>query len=70
MIPAAQQNTERLFTIKAAAEQIGLPYWKLCRAVKRGLVPSHTLLNSKKLVRLSEIVAALDPSFIGGRHDY
>lgn len=64
---ATQQNAERLFTIKAAAEQIGLPYWKLGRAVKRGLVPSHTLLNSKRLVRLSEIVAAMNADVAGER---
>jgi hypothetical protein len=53
---------EPLHTIKEAAPLLNLKYWQLQRAVKRGLVPSYTLLNSKKHVRLSEVVAAFKRS--------
>ena len=54
-----QLIAERLFTIKTAAVQLGLPYWKLNRATKLGLVPSYQLLNTRKLVKLSDIHQAL-----------
>ncbi|MGO9060131.1 MAG: hypothetical protein ACLQU2_22535 [Candidatus Binataceae bacterium] len=49
---------ERPYTIKEAAALLGLPTWKLQRAVGKGLVPSYTFLNRRKLVRLTEIDAA------------
>ena len=57
---------ERPYTIKEAAALLGLPTWKLQRAVKDGLIPSYTFLNRRKLVRLSEIDAALKRE--GGLH--
>jgi hypothetical protein len=59
-------NFEKLSPIKVAASQLGLPYWKLLRAVKAGLVPSYRFLNSRQLVRPSEIVAVMDRSRTGG----
>jgi hypothetical protein len=50
---------ERYFTIKAAAEALGLKYWLLLRATKQGLIPTYNLLNCKRLVRLSEVVTAI-----------
>lgn len=61
-MPEIPQNTnppERMFTIGQAADLLGIPRWKLYRAVKYGLVPCHRILNSRKLVRLSEIEAAI-----------
>jgi excisionase family DNA binding protein len=51
--------TEKLLTIKEAADRLGVPRWKLYRAVKRGDFPHHTLFNSRKLVYLSEIDSAI-----------
>lgn len=53
------QKPERMFTVNEAAAQLGFPRWKLYRAIKNGLVPYHTLLNSRRLVRLSEVEAAI-----------
>ena len=50
---------EKFYSIKDAASLLGLRYWHLQRAVKRGLVPSHRLLTTKRLVRISEVVAAM-----------
>lgn len=58
---------EKFHSIKDAAALLGLRYWHLQRAVKRGLVPSHRLLTTKRFVRLSEIIAALESSDMGGR---
>jgi len=53
---------ERPHTIKEAAALLGLPTWKLQRAVGKGLVPSYTFLNRRKLVRLSEVDGVIKQS--------
>ena len=61
--------TEPLLPINHAAAALGLHTWKLRRAIKAGLVPSYTLLNSRRLVRLSEVVAVIEASRAGGGND-
>ena len=51
---------EPLYTIKEAAALLNLHPWKVRRAVKAGLIPSYKLFNSRLLVRLSEVVAAIE----------
>ena len=53
---------ERLRTIKEAGAILGIPAWKLLRAAKAGIVPTYRLLNSRRLVRVSEIIAAIEAS--------
>jgi predicted site-specific integrase-resolvase len=55
----SEEGPEKFHTIKDAADLLGLRYWHLQRAVKRGLVPSHRLLTTKRLLRISEVVAAM-----------
>lgn len=62
-------NTEKLLTLKQAAEALGIPYFKIQRAAKAGLFKTYKLLNSRKLVRLSEVLAAVDASRQGGDGD-
>jgi len=57
---------EKLATIQRAAGTVGIPPWKLRRAINSGLVPSYRLPNSRRLVRLSEVVAAIEASREGG----
>lgn len=57
---------ERLLTIREAADIIGSHYWQLQRAVRRGDIPSYTPYNSRKLVKLSEVVAFINASRQGG----
>jgi hypothetical protein len=59
-------NFEKPVPIKLAADQLGLPYWKLLRAVKAGQVPSYRFFNSRKLVRPSEVVAVMERTRMGG----
>lgn len=61
------QAVEPLFTIYEAAVALGLHTWKLRRAIKAGLLPSYTLLNSRRLVRLSEVIAVIEASRARGR---
>jgi hypothetical protein len=57
---------EQLRNVKQAAAEIGIPYFKLARAVKAGLVPSYTICNSRRLVRVSEILEVIEASRQGG----
>lgn len=58
---------ERFYCYKEAAGILGVPYSKIQRAAKRGLFPTYTLHNSRPLVRISEIIAAMKPSTDGGQ---
>ena len=62
-----EETPEKFYAIKIAADLLGLRYWHLQRAVKRGLVPSHRLLTTKRFVRLSEVIAAIEQSQPGER---
>ncbi|WP_162911449.1 helix-turn-helix transcriptional regulator [Shinella zoogloeoides] len=58
-------HAERLLTLHQAAEALGLHYWQLQRAVKRGAIPSYTPFG-RKLVKLSEVVAYINSCRQGG----
>lgn len=60
MLTHHQTPPEPLYSVKDAATILNIHTWKLRRAVKAGLIPCHTLLNSRKLVRLSEVIAAIE----------
>jgi excisionase family DNA binding protein len=51
---------DRFLTIKEIAASLGAEYWQVQRAVKRGDIPSYTPFNSRKLLRLSEVIAAIE----------
>lgn len=57
---------EKLFSLRAAADAVGAKYWQLQRAVKRGDIPSYTPFNSRKFVKLSEVVAYINSCRQGG----
>lgn len=60
--------SERLLTIQHAAKELGVHTWALRRAVKSGVIPAYQPFNGRKLVRLSEVVAAINASKVGGEH--
>jgi excisionase family DNA binding protein len=64
--PEKSGDVEQLLTIQQAAATLGVHSWALRRAVKAGTVPAYTPFNRRKLVRLSEVVAAINASKIGG----
>jgi excisionase family DNA binding protein len=57
---------EPFLTIQAAAALLNLPVFKLRRAARRGLFPIYRIGNGRILVRLSEVVAAIERSRRGG----
>ncbi len=59
---------ETLLTIQLAAEQLGVHIWALRRAVNSGSIPAYQPFNGRKLVRLTEVVAAINASKIGGEN--
>ena len=50
---------EPCLTLPAAAKQLGIPVWSLRRAINKGVVPSFTLGSKRRLVRASDILAAI-----------
>ena len=61
-----QFNSEPLLTLKAAADRLSLPVFKIRRAAKAGAFPIYRLGNSRRLVRMSEVAAAVERSCEGG----
>lgn len=57
---------EGLRTITSVAKELNLPAWKLSRAAKQGLFPTYQILNSRRLVKLSEVIATIEASRQGG----
>lgn len=62
----AGNSPEKLITINKAADAIGAYRWQVQRAVRRGDIPHYTPFNSRKLVKLSEVVAYIDSCRQGG----
>ncbi len=53
---------EPFVTLKDAARTLHVPYWKLQRGARRGLLTTYRFLNARPLVRLSEVVAIIEAS--------
>lgn len=68
--PATQNpwstDYEPLVSLKYAAESLGLPYFKIQRAARDGLIPTYFVYNSRRLVRLSEVIAVINGTRQGG----
>jgi hypothetical protein len=63
----AQESTKKLlYSMKEVAALLGLPDWKVRRAVKSGLFPTYTLYNTKKYLVLAEVEAVILQSRQGG----
>ncbi|MFC5392512.1 hypothetical protein [Bosea vestrisii] len=56
------QENEKLITLKQASEVFGLPLFKFYRAAKAGQIPTYTLFNSRKYVKLREIAEIIEKS--------
>jgi hypothetical protein len=61
-----QEPTEKLLTYKAAAEALGVPYFKVQRAAAAGCFPTYCIFNGRRLVKLSEVLAVIDATREGG----
>lgn len=50
----------KLLTFKSAAYALGLPYHTIQRAAAKRLIPTYSLGDSKKYVRLQDILNRLE----------
>jgi hypothetical protein len=62
----ALPSVEPFVTLHQAFAALGIGYWKAQRGARRRLFPTYRLLNGRILVRLSEVVAAIEASRRGG----
>jgi hypothetical protein len=61
-----QADVEKFITLREAGEALGIPYYKIRKAAKLRLFPVYHFGNSRMLVRLSEVIAAIERSRVGG----
>jgi hypothetical protein len=53
---------DQLLTFRQAAEELGVPAFKFRRAAKCGLIPTYSIYNSRKYVKLRDILAIIEAS--------
>ena len=63
---APQKTPEQLLTIREVADALGLHYWQVQRAVRRGDIPCYRPFNSRPLLRLSDVLAFIEAARQGG----
>lgn len=56
---SAVGDTDRYYSIPQACRELGIPPYKVRRAVKLGLIPSYGVLDRKVYVLLEDIRKAL-----------
>jgi hypothetical protein len=49
-------DLDQLRTLKDAATVLRLPYFKVQRAARAGIIPTYRLLNSRRYVKLRDIL--------------
>jgi hypothetical protein len=64
-----EQLPERVSTVQQGAKDINRKPWHIYRMIKLGLVPCYYSGNSRKLIRLSEVVAAMEKASRGGNNE-
>ena len=64
--PHDHPKSEKLLTIREVADALGLHYWQVQRAVRRGDIPCYRPFNSRPLLRLSEVLVFVEASRQGG----
>jgi len=47
---------DQLRTYADAADALRIPYFKIQRAARLGLIPTYSLLNNRKYVKLRDII--------------
>jgi hypothetical protein len=57
-----EKKPEPFYNLKQAAKALNVKYWLLLKAAEKGLFPTYTFFNTRRLVRLSEVAAAIQRS--------
>lgn len=65
-MPPMDFGVEPFLDVAAGSQGIGVHPWALRRAVKSGTIPAYQPFNGRRLVRLTEVVAAITAPKIGG----
>lgn len=60
------ETPEKFIPLSEAANRLGIYLWALRRAVKRGDIPSYAPFGKRRLVRLSEVILAIETFRQGG----
>lgn len=55
-------DLELMRTFRSASQALNIPYYKIQRAARFGLIPTYSILNSRKYVKLSDIIKVMSPS--------
>lgn len=63
---AVGTTPEKLLNFNEAAHVIGVKVWQIRRAAKAGAIPTYSPFNSRRLVKLSEVVRYIDSCRQGG----
>ncbi|NEU14858.1 helix-turn-helix domain-containing protein [Methylobacterium sp. BTF04] len=58
-IANALPEYQRYYTVPEAARAIGVPSYKIRRAVKLGIIPSYGVLDRRQYVRIKDIQEAM-----------
>lgn len=64
--PTIPIPVEPFLTLQQAAKELGVHIWALRRAINAGTIPAYQPFNGRKLVRLTEVVTAINASKVGG----
>jgi hypothetical protein len=62
ILPSIDNELDRLRTYREAASKVGVPYFKIQRAARLGILPTYSILNSRKYVKLRDVLRAISPS--------
>lgn len=54
--PPLFDDLDQLRTFKDAANALRIPYFKVQRAARAGIIPTYSLLNRRKYVKLRDIL--------------
>lgn len=49
-------DPDQFLTFRDAATALGIPYFKIQRAARVGAIPTYSLFNSRKYVKLGDIL--------------
>ena len=54
--PSLFDDLDQLRTYRSAAAALRIPYFKIQRAARAGIIPTYSLLNKRRYVKLRDIL--------------
>lgn len=62
-------DKDHLITYKQAADALGLPYFKIQRAGSHGAIPTYTLFNGRRYVKMRDILELIEKGRVPARDE-